>query len=47
MIIPSLVSLRDELDKDLGFADFDFSFLLSGEEEGLTESMKEEEKQSQ
>lgn len=44
MIIPSFVSLKDELDLDLGFADFALSFLLSGEEERLTEMMKKEEK---
>lgn len=41
MSIPSLVSLKDELDMDLAFADFGLSFLLSGEER-LTERMKEE-----
>lgn len=46
MTIPSLVSLKDELDMGLGFAHFGLSFLLSGEEEGLTERVKEEEKHS-
>lgn len=45
MAIPSLVSLKDESDTGLDFADFDLSFLLSGgEEERLTERVKEEEK---
>lgn len=43
MTIPSLVSLRDELDLDFGFADLGLSFLLSGEEERLTERVKTEE----
>ena len=48
MAIPSLVSLKDELDTGLGFADLDLSFLLSGgEEERLAERGKKEEKQSQ
>lgn len=42
MTVPSLVSLKDELDMGLGFADFALSFLLSGEEE-VTERMKERE----
>lgn len=43
MIIPSQVSLSDEVDMGLSFADFDFSFLLSGEEEErLTERVKKE-----
>lgn len=45
MSIPSLVSLKDELDKGLAFADFGLSFLLSGEGR-LTERMKNEEKHS-
>lgn len=40
MAIPSLVSLRDELDSGLVFADFVLSFLFSGEEERLTERVK-------
>ena len=47
MAIPSLVSLKDELDTGLTFADFALSFLLSGEEERLTVRVKKEEKQSQ
>ncbi len=47
MAIPSLVSLRDELDIGLGFVDFVLSFLFSGEEERLTERVgKKEEKHS-
>lgn len=38
MVIPSPVSFNDELDMGLSFADFGFSFLLSGEEERLTKS---------
>lgn len=44
MAIPSLVSLNDELDMGLGFVDFGLSFLLSGEEERLTERVKKDEK---
>lgn len=44
MTIPSLVSLKDELDMGLGFAAFALSFLLSGEEERLTERVKKLEK---
>lgn len=43
MTIPSLVSLKDELDVGLSFAAFGLSFLLSGEEESLTERVKKEE----
>lgn len=46
MAIPSLVSLSDELDMGLDFADFALSFLLSGEGERLTERVKKEEKHS-
>lgn len=43
MAVPSLVSLKDELDMGLAFACFDLSFLLSGEEEErLTERVKKE-----
>ena len=42
MTIPSLVSLKDELDVGLGFAAIALSFLLSGEEERLTERVKKE-----
>lgn len=45
MSVPSLVSLKDELDKGLAFADFGLSFLLSGEER-MTERMKNEDKHS-
>lgn len=38
-MIPSLVSLREELDMDLALADLGLSFLLSGEER-LAERMK-------
>lgn len=44
MTIPSFVSLSDELDVDLGFADLCLSFLISGEEERLTEKGNKEEK---
>lgn len=46
MAIPSLGSLKDELDMGLGLVDFAFSFLLSGEEERLTERVKKEDKHS-
>lgn len=46
MPIPSLASLKDELDTGLAFADFDLSFLLSGEER-LTERVKKEKRQVQ
>lgn len=39
--VPSLVSLREELDTDLAFADLALSFLLSGEER-LAERVKTE-----
>lgn len=39
MSVPSLVSLKEELDMDLAFADLGLSFLLSGEER-LTERMR-------
>lgn len=45
MKIPSLVSLKDELDMGLGLPVFCLSFLLSGEEEvRLTERVKKEKK---
>lgn len=44
MSIPSLVSLREELDMDLALADLDLSFLFSGEER-LAERMKTERKE--
>lgn len=46
MLIPSLASPKDELDTGLAFADFDLSFLLSGEER-LTERVKKEKRQVQ
>lgn len=42
--LPSLVSLKDELDVGLAFADLDLPFLLSGEEERLTKRAKKEER---
>lgn len=46
MVIPSLVLFSDELDMGLSFADFALSFLLSGEEERLTERVRKLEKYS-
>lgn len=43
--VPSLVSLKDELDMDFAFADFGLSFLLSGEE-GLTEKVVNERRET-
>lgn len=42
VLIPSLVSVKAELDMGWALADFALSFLLSGEER-LTERMKKEE----
>lgn len=39
--VPSVLSLREELDTDLAFADLGLSFLLSGEER-LAERVKTE-----
>lgn len=46
MTIPAFVSVKDELDMDLGFADFDLSFFNNRrrEEERLTEWVNKEEK---